>query len=59
MREELSRLGLERAKRFDWVQVSDEIMNVYLHARGVEEKVTLVSESRSWNRFFFREDESQ
>jgi phosphatidyl-myo-inositol alpha-mannosyltransferase len=59
LREELSRLGLERADRFDWAQVSDEIMNVYLHARGIDEKVTLVSESRTWNRFFSREDESQ
>ncbi|MEY2678949.1 MAG: hypothetical protein RLZZ160_27, partial [Actinomycetota bacterium] len=52
-----SRLGLERAQRFDWSQVSEEIMNVYLHARGENEKVSLASESRTWNRFFSREDE--
>jgi hypothetical protein len=32
-------------------------MNVYLHARGEDEKVRLVSETRPWNRFFTREDE--
>lgn len=57
IRGELARLGLERAARFDWSQVSDEIMNVYLHARGENEKVSLVSDSRPWNRFFNREDE--
>ncbi len=57
IRSELSRLGLERAQRFDWSQVSEEIMNVYLHARGENEKVSLASESRTWNRFFSREDE--
>ena len=57
-RENLRRHGLERAERFDWSQVSDEIMNVYLHARGENEKVLLASESRTWNRFFSREGDS-
>ena len=57
-RENLRRQGLERAERFDWSQVSDEIMNVYLHARGENEKVLLASESRTWNRFFSREGDS-
>ena len=56
-REHLRAQGLERAKRFDWSQVSDEIMNVYLHARAENEKVVLASESRAWNRFFTREEE--
>lgn len=57
-REHLRGQGLERARRFDWSQVSDEIMNVYLHARGANEKVLLASESRSWNRFFSREGDN-
>lgn len=57
-RENLRRQGLERAARFDWSHVSDEIMNVYLHARGENEKVLLASESRTWNRFFSREGDS-
>jgi phosphatidylinositol alpha-mannosyltransferase len=57
LRADFTRKGLERAERFDWSQVSDEIMNVYLHARGEDEKVSLVSETRAWNRFFTREDE--
>ena len=57
-REHLRGQGLERARRFDWSQVSDEIMNVYLHARGGNEKVLLASESRSWNRFFSREGDN-
>lgn len=57
-RSELSLRGLERAQRFDWNQVSDEIMNVFLHARGQNEKVSLASESRVWNRIFSREDDN-
>lgn len=49
--------GIERSRRFDWSQVGDEIMNVYLHARGEGERVTLVSESRPWSRLFAREEE--
>jgi len=56
-REGLSESGLERAQRFDWSQVSDEIMNVFMHARAPEEKVKLNSETRSWTRIFSREDE--
>ncbi|MFM8843716.1 MAG: glycosyltransferase family 4 protein [Actinomycetota bacterium] len=57
-RQALSERGLDRAQRFDWGQVSDEIMNVYMHARAPEEKVKLSSDTRSWARFFSREDES-
>ncbi|HAG54333.1 MAG TPA: alpha-(1-2)-phosphatidylinositol mannosyltransferase, partial [Actinobacteria bacterium] len=52
-----SELGSEYAKRFDWAQVGDEIMNVYLHARGEDEKVTLLSEARPWSRLFTRGEE--
>ena len=58
-REALSMRGLERAQRFDWTAVSDEIMNVYLHARRDNEKVTLASDSRVWNRLFSREVNEQ
>jgi hypothetical protein len=37
--------------------VGDEIMNVYLHARGEDEKVTLLSEARPWSRLFTRGEE--
>ena len=56
-RDALSIAGRERSQRFDWNNVGDEIMNVYLHARGEGEQVTLVSESRPWSRLFSREDE--
>jgi phosphatidylinositol alpha-mannosyltransferase len=52
-----SRSGLDHAARFDWNQVGDEIMNVYLHARGEDEKVTLLSEARPWSRIFTRGEE--
>jgi len=52
-----SRSGLDHAARFDWNQVGDEIMNVYLHARGEDEKVTLLSEARPWSRLFTRGEE--
>ena len=56
-RDALSQAGTERSQRFDWKNVGDEIMNVYLHARGEGERVTLVSDSRPWSRLFSREDE--
>jgi phosphatidylinositol alpha-mannosyltransferase len=56
-RQKLTESGLERAQRFDWSHVSDEIMNVYMHARAPGEKVRLNSDSRTWTRLFSREDE--
>ena len=53
----LSEAGQTRAMRFDWSEVGAEIMNVYLHAISEGEKVTLASESRSWNKLFSREEE--
>ena len=52
-----SELGQGHATRFDWNQVGEEIMNVYLHARGEDEKVTLLSEARPWSRLFTRGEE--
>ncbi|MBM3655514.1 MAG: glycosyltransferase family 4 protein [Actinobacteria bacterium] len=49
-----SEAGVEYAKRFDWSQVGEEVMNVYLHARAEDEKVTLLSEARPWSRLFTR-----
>ena len=57
LRQKMSLDGFGRAERFDWTQVSAEIMNVYLHAKSSDEKVTLVSESRGWNKLFSREGE--
>jgi phosphatidylinositol alpha-mannosyltransferase len=56
-RDEMSASGVQYARRFDWSQVGDEIMNVYLHALKPGEKVGLSSETRLWNRIFSREDE--
>lgn len=55
-----SALGIassQAANRFDWEVVGPEIMNVYLHAIGEGERVTVGSEQRSWLRRFGREDE--
>ena len=57
-RSALSEAGLERAQRFDWSQVSEEIMNVYMHVMRPGEKVKLNSDSRTWTRLFAREDEN-
>jgi phosphatidylinositol alpha-mannosyltransferase len=43
------------AARFDWGSVGPEIMNVYLHARGEGEKVSVGSDSRNWLRLFSRD----
>jgi len=53
-------LGLtseQSADRFDWQTVGPEIMNVYLHAIGEGERVTVGSEQRSWLRRFGRDEE--
>lgn len=44
------------ANKFDWKVVGPEIMNVYLHAKGEAERVTVGSEPRTWLRFLNRED---
>ena len=47
------------AERFDWDAVGPEIMNVYLHAQGEAEKVTVGSEPRTWLRFLNREERGE
>lgn len=54
-RETLSISARIGAERFDWQNVGPEIMNVYLHARGEGEKVSVGSDSRNWLRLFNRE----
>ncbi len=51
-----SERAIEGAKRFDWEAVGPEIMNVYLHAQGESERVTVGSEPRTWLRFLNREE---
>lgn len=55
--EALRTRAIEGAARFDWKEVGPEIMNVYLHAKGETEKVTVGSEPRSWLRFLSRDDQ--
>lgn len=57
LRAKLSASGIERANRFDWSVVGEEIMNVYLHTMSDNEKVALTSETRSWSKLFSREDD--
>jgi phosphatidylinositol alpha-mannosyltransferase len=57
LQERLKTAALQYSVRFDWSQVADEIMNVYLHAISKGEKVTLSSDSRGWGRIFNREDD--
>jgi phosphatidylinositol alpha-mannosyltransferase len=47
------------AMKFDWKTVGPEIMNVYQHAQGESEKVTVGSEPRTWLRFLGREDRGE
>jgi phosphatidylinositol alpha-mannosyltransferase len=54
--EDLKKRAIEGASRFDWQVVGPEIMNVYLHAKGESEKVTIGSEPRTWLRFLNREE---
>jgi phosphatidylinositol alpha-mannosyltransferase len=55
-REMLSANASVGAERFDWESVGPEIMNVYLHAIGSGEKVSVGSEQRGWLRFLSREE---
>ncbi|MFM8329284.1 MAG: glycosyltransferase family 4 protein, partial [Actinomycetales bacterium] len=55
-RKVLSASAQAGAERFDWETVGPEIMNVYLHAIGSGEKVSVGSEQRGWLRFLNREE---
>lgn len=59
---ERARLGdasAQAADRFDWQTVGPEIMNVYLHAIGEGERVSVGSEQRSWLRRFGRDEDAE
>lgn len=56
MRKKLSHNAESGATRFDWETVGPEIMNVYLHAIGSGEKVSVGSEQRGWLKFLNREE---
>lgn len=58
LRASLGAAASQAAKRFDWQTVGPEIMNVYLHAIGAGERVTVGSEQRSWLRRLGREEEA-
>ena len=54
-RKELARKGKDRAQIFDWDVVAQEIFSIYEMAMVGGEKITLASDSRSWNRFLSRD----
>ncbi|MTA80065.1 MAG: glycosyltransferase [Actinobacteria bacterium] len=54
-RGELARKGKEHAQIFDWDVVAQDIFSIYEMAMVGGEKITLASESRSWNRFISRD----
>ena len=53
-REALGSAAGQAAARFDWEEVGNQIMNVYLHAAGEGEKVSVESESRGLGKLFAR-----
>ena len=50
LRNEISRLGFEKAKSFDWETVGEQILSVYDLALTGNSKIKLNSEGRIWNR---------
>jgi len=54
-RNELAHKGKEHAQIFDWDVVAQDIFSIYEMAMVGGEKITLASESRSWNRFISRD----
>lgn len=55
-RKELSSRGKERAKKFDWKVVAEQIFSVYEMSIVGSQKVRLASDTRPWNRFLGKED---
>ena len=49
-RQSLGASALDGAHRFDWSEVGPQVMNVYLHAIGSGEKVTVGNEGRVLGR---------
>ena len=54
-RKELAQKGKEHAQIFDWDVVAQEIFSIYEMAMVGGDKITLASDSRSWNRFLSRD----
>lgn len=55
-RKELSSRGKERAKKFDWTVVAEQIFSVYEMSIVGSQKVRLASDTRPWNRFLSKEE---
>lgn len=55
-RKELSSRGKERAKKFDWKVVAEQIFSVYEMSIVGSQKVRLASDTRPWNRFLGKEE---
>jgi phosphatidylinositol alpha-mannosyltransferase len=55
-RERLGKLATEGAEKFDWSQVGPQVMNVYLHAIGDGERITVGNEQRGISRILRGED---
>ena len=54
-REELAKIGKEHAQIFDWDVVAEQIFSIYEMAMVGGQKISLTSETRSWNRFLSRD----
>ena len=55
-RERLGNLAAEGAEKFDWSEVGPQVMNVYLHAIGDGERITVGSEQRGISRMLRGDD---
>ncbi len=55
-RKEFSSRGKERAKKFDWTVVAEQIFSVYEMSIVGSQKVRLASDTRAWSRFLSKED---
>jgi phosphatidylinositol alpha-mannosyltransferase len=55
-RSQLAAAGRKRGQRFDWEIIAQQIYAVYEMSIVGREKVKLVSDTRSWNRFLSKED---
>ncbi len=55
-RADLALAGRARGQSFDWENVANQIYSVYEMSIVGSEKVKLVSDNRSWNRFLAKDD---
>ena len=58
-RNDLSKAGKAHAQIFDWEVVAQQIFSIYEMALVGGEGVSLVSESRSWNRLLNRDEDKK